>query len=33
MSDMAYDMMTFYHGNESGGTPGLLPGERASSPI
>ena len=26
MSSIAYDMMTYYHGNETGGTPGLLPG-------
>jgi mannan endo-1,6-alpha-mannosidase len=25
-STLAYDMMTYYHGNESGGTPGLLDG-------
>jgi mannan endo-1,6-alpha-mannosidase len=29
-SSLAYDMMSFYHGNESGGTPGLLPGPCAS---
>ncbi|KAI5925101.1 glycoside hydrolase family 76 protein [Camillea tinctor] len=23
---LAYDLMTYYHGNESGGTPGILPG-------
>ena len=27
MSTLAYDMMTFYHGNESGQTPGILPGQ------
>lgn len=27
---LAHDMMTYYHGNETGGTPGLLPGPCAS---
>lgn len=31
MSDVAYNMMTFYQGNETGGTPGLLPGPCSSS--
>jgi hypothetical protein len=25
-STLAYDMMTYYKGNESGGIPGVLPG-------
>jgi mannan endo-1,6-alpha-mannosidase len=31
MSDIAYDMMTYYSGNQSGQTPGLLPGPCASN--
>ena len=31
LSTLAHDMMTFYSGNQSGGTPGLLPGPCASS--
>jgi mannan endo-1,6-alpha-mannosidase len=31
MSSIAYDMMTFYSGNQTGGTPGLLPGPCSST--
>ena len=31
MSTLAYDMMTYYSGNQTGGTPGLLPGPCAST--
>jgi mannan endo-1,6-alpha-mannosidase len=31
MSSIAYDMMTFYSGNQTGQTPGLLPGPCSSS--
>jgi mannan endo-1,6-alpha-mannosidase len=31
MSSIAYDMMTYYSGNQTGGTPGLLPGPCAST--
>ena len=27
MSDVGFDLMTYYSGNKSGGTPGLLPGQ------